>query len=438
MAMRADAARALCITLGMAAACMAQKAPESGPAAGQIVAHPANPRWLVRYDPGGRHKPFFMCGPGDPEGFLYRGKLRADGTRDGDQLKLIKKLKGTGANCVYLMAVRSHGGDGDRTENPFIDNDPKKGLNPKVLEQWDGWFAEMDRAGIVIYLFLYDDSARIWKTGDAVGMPEKRFIQALVKRFKRHKHLIWCVAEEYQERFSAKRVSAIAAAIRKADDRRHPIAVHKLSGLDFSEFADDPNIDQFAIQCNADTAERLHAGVVKAWKKARGKFNLNMSECADHGTGKPAGIRKKSWASAMAGAYVMVLRMDIASTPVEALKDCGRLVKFFESTDFHEMAPHDELARGDTEYVLARPGRAYIAYSSRCTRELGLTGRFEGTYDLRWFDCATGKTVTRASVKISAVNASFPRPAGLGKEVALYLCRRERAKPVASRPVPVR
>jgi len=342
MAMRADAARALCITLGMAAACMAQKAPESGPAAGQIVAHPANPRWLVRYDPGGRHKPFFMCGPGDPEGFLYRGKLRADGTRDGDQLKLIKKLKGTGANCVYLMAVRSHGGDGDRTENPFIDNDPKKGLNPKVLEQWDGWFAEMDRAGIVIYLFLYDDSARIWKTGDAVGMPEKRFIQALVKRFKRHTHLIWCVAEEYQERFSAKRVSAIAAAIRKADDRRHPIAVHKLSGLDFSD------------------------------------------------------------------------------------------------TDFHEMAPHDELARGDTEYVLARPGRAYIAYSSRCTRELGLTGRFEGTYDLRWFDCATGKTVTRASVKISAVNASFARPAGLGKEVALYLCRRERAKPVASRPVPIR
>ena len=183
MKMRGDGARAFGVALMvMAAACLAERGTEGGPAPGQLVVHPANPRWLVRYDPGGKHKPFFMCGPGDPEGFLYRGKLRPDGTRDGDQLKLIKKLKGTGANCIYLMAVRSHGGDGDKTENPFIDNDPKKGLNPKVLDQWDGWFAEMDKAGIVIFFFFYDDSARIWKTGDAVGMGEQRFIHDLVKR----------------------------------------------------------------------------------------------------------------------------------------------------------------------------------------------------------------------------------------------------------------
>lgn len=404
------------------------KPTRTGPAQGQIAVHPKNPRWLVRYDATGRHKPFFMCGPGDPEGFLYRGSQRPDGTRRGDQAKLIAKLKPTGANCIYLTAVRSHGGDGDKTHNPFIDNDPAKGLNPKVLDQWETWFAEMDKAGIVIFFLFYDDSARIWNTGDKVGPAEKKFIHGLVKRFKHHKNLIWCVAEEYQERFSAKRVSAIAAAIRAADEYAHPIAVHKLTGLDFSEFADDPNIDQFAVQYDAKTPDALHAGLLTAWKKAAGRYNLNMSEIANHGTGAEA--RKKNWACAMAGAYVMVLGMDIASTPISDLKDCGRLVKFFESTNFQEMVPHDELAAGDTEYVLARPGEAYIAYSSKRTGKMGLKGKFEGTYTLTWLDCATGRSVTQKGIRVSVVDPALSPPAGMGREVALYI----RTQPVSKKP----
>ncbi|KKL04296.1 hypothetical protein LCGC14_2617490, partial [marine sediment metagenome] len=78
---------------------------------GQVVVDPKNPRWLFRRGPGGRLKGLFICGPGDPEDFLYRGTRRPDGTRDGDQMKLIAKLKPTGANCIYIQAVRSHGGD---------------------------------------------------------------------------------------------------------------------------------------------------------------------------------------------------------------------------------------------------------------------------------------------------------------------------------------
>jgi len=100
---------------------------------GRIVVDPEHPQWLKR-DGGG---PFFMCGPGDPEDFLYRGTLESDGIRDGDQMQLIEKLSGTGANCIYLMAVRSHGGDGDKTHNPFMENDPRKGFNPKVFAQWE-------------------------------------------------------------------------------------------------------------------------------------------------------------------------------------------------------------------------------------------------------------------------------------------------------------
>ena len=54
------------------------------PLPGQITVDPDNPQWL-KYAGGG---PFFLCGPGDPEDFLYRGSRNSDGTRSGDQMEL--------------------------------------------------------------------------------------------------------------------------------------------------------------------------------------------------------------------------------------------------------------------------------------------------------------------------------------------------------------
>lgn len=384
---------------------------------GRIIADVEHPEWLKRSD----GRPFFMCGPGDPEDFLYRGKLRPDGTRSGDQVELIDKMKGTGANCIYLMAIRSHGGDGDKTHNPFVNHDPAKGINPAVLDQWETWFAEMDESDIVIYLFLYDDSARIWRTGDRVSKEEKNFIHTLVNRFEHHRNLILCIAEEYQEALSAERVKKIAAEIKAADDYNHVIAVHKLNGLEFSEFADERNIDQFAIQYNVKTAEELHAGLIKAWKDAKGRYNLNLSESADWGTG--AESRRKCWACAMAGAYVMILEMDIATTATSDLEDCGRVVRFFESTDFQLMSPQDELGFGGTQYVLARPGRSYIAYASQSTGRIGLKNMQAGVYKLRWFDCATGSEVTDENVTVADGDQIWDKPGNIGSELAVFIER---------------
>jgi hypothetical protein len=387
---------------------------------GQIIVDSEHPQWLKRKGGG----PFFMCGPGDPEDFLYRGDLRPDGTRDGDQMRLIEKMKGTGANCIYLMAVRSHGGDGDKTHNPFVNNDPRKGINSGVLAQWEKWFTEMDDSGIVIYLFLYDDSARPWKSGDVVGRAERDFIHTIVDRFEHHKNLIWCIAEEYQEALSVELAKNIAAEIRSADDYDHAIAIHKLNGLDFSEFADEPNIDQFAVQYNVPSADALHDGMVDAFKEAKGRYSLNMSEAADFMSGRDA--RRKSWACAMGGAYVMILGMDIASTPKSDLEDCGRLVRFFESTNFNEMSPHDELGFAGTKYVLAHPGLSYIAYSPELEGEIGLKDMKRGTYEFRWFDCATGKEVRQAKVNIEAGDQSWKKPRPIGAELALYIRRIEK------------
>ncbi len=388
---------------------------------GQIVVDPDHPEWL-KYHNGG---PFFMCGPGDPEGFLYRGTRLPDGTRNGDQMDLIDKLKGTGANCIYLMAVRSHGGDGDNTENPFVDSDPSNALDQDILNQWETWFTAMDNNDIVIYFFFYDDSARIWNTGDSVGPEEITFIQGLVDRFEHHKHLIWCVAEEYSEAYSPRRVSNIAAEIRTADDYEHVIAVHQHSGLVF-DFTDDANIDQFAIQYNNASISGLHSGMVTAWNNAAGRYNLNMSESLDHGYGDEETICRKNWACAMGGAYVMVLRMDIASTPMSQLEDCGRLVEFFESTDFNEMSPHDELRYGSTQYVLAKPGDSYIAYASSPSRMgIGLKNVGDGIYNFRWFDCVDGDSVEQIGVSVTAGNRTWSKPPQIGNELAVYIKKAE-------------
>ena len=393
------------------------------PLPGQIVRDTQNPAWL-KYHGGG---PFFMCGPGDPEGFLYRGDLRADGTRDGDQMALIEKLKGTGANSIYLMAVRSHGGDGEATHNPFIDHDPAKGLNPAVLDQWETWFSEMDRNGIVIFFFIYDDEARIWDTGDRMDDDERRFIRALVTRFKHHKHLIWVTAEEYQERFSPERMIRIAAEIRSTDEHGHPIAVHKLPGLSFSEFAGVPVIDQFAIQYLDAENPQMYDDLAKASRTAAGRYNLNFSE--GHPIVDGSVLRHRNWRAAMAGAYVMVLGMDIASTPRADLEDCGRLVRFMESTNFHEMAPRVDLGHADTDYVLAKPDHSYIAYGLAETaagdlRRLGLRDLSTGTYDLRWFDPVSGATVEQAGLALEAGDHAWDKPDSFGGEAALYLRRR--------------
>jgi len=387
-----------------------------------ITVHPDHPQWLGQaFDDADKARPLLLCGPGDPEDFLYRGKLKRDGTRGGDQMQLIDKLKSTGANCIYLQAVRSHGGDGDRTHNPFIDHDPAKGLNPKVLDQWERWFTQMDHHGIVIYFFIYDDSTLVWNTGDNVSAAEREFIQTLVNRFEHHGHLIWCIAEEYGERLSAERVRRIAASIKAADDYDHPIAVHKNHGLDFSEFADDPNIDQFAIQYNVATAEELHAGIVQAWRQAKGRYSLNLSEAADWGTG--AESRKKCWACAMGGASVMILGMDIANTNSDDLRACGSLLRFFDGVRLFDMEPHDQLALDGTQYVLAKPGDRYLAYSSRAAGQMGLKDMTAGKYRLRWFDCVNARAISRESVTVRDGNQAWNTPESLAGEVALYIER---------------
>jgi hypothetical protein len=232
----------------------------SSATAGPITVNPADPRWLLNDG-----EPFFMCGPGDPENFFHRGSLNGDGTRNGDQDAIVQKLTGTGANCLWMTAVRSHGGDGGSRENPFVLGVPSLGVNEDVLDQWEGWITDLDAAGIVSFFVFYDDGTLVWDTGSTVGDDEAAFIQTIVDRYEHHEHLIWCVCEEFQEAFNQARVVAIAQEIAQNDDFAHPIAAHQLEGSLFY-FADAANVDVFAMHTGySNTPSSVHSKCLHAW-----------------------------------------------------------------------------------------------------------------------------------------------------------------------------
>ena len=378
------------------------EAAADAPMPGQIIVDPERPAWLARSAGAGiaaGAEAFYLCGAGDPEDFLYRGELTADGTREGDQEDIIGRMRGTGANAIYIQAVRSHGGDGAATHNPFVGHDPARGVNEAVLAQWERWLRELDEAGIVTYFFIYDDNCAPWgKGGDAVGAEEEEFVRTLARRFGHHRNLIWCIAEEYEEALTAAKASRLAALLREADEHDHPIAVYKLNGLEFGEFAEDASVDQFAIQYNVAEADELNRALGEAFRRAEGQYGITLAEAAGWGTGEE--LRRNVWACALAGAGSMVLgwTFDGENNPARAdLEACGRLVRFMEEVDPRGLAPRNELAAGATRWLAGNEERGWIGYvvrergDSGTIGAAGVTGLVAGEYLLRWYDPANGE-----------------------------------------------
>jgi len=415
---------------------------------GQIIIDPENPSELAYnrdLDQDGSLDPFFICGPGDREGFLFLGKRQEDGTIEGSmQDEIIDQLRQNGGNSMYLQAVRTHGGDAvdsadpdPEFENPFINGDPKLGLDEDILDQWEGWFSKMDEAGITIYFFFYDDGAKPYGFGNGtVNQDEKAFFEGIVNRFKHHKHLIWCIAEEYRESMTFEHASELAKIIDTADEHHHIIAVHHAPGDNLMDFRHDPNITQFAQQSNANSPQSLHSDVLEAVKDGAGSWNVLMAENwngknKDHYRSMELQDRKeirlRNWSVAMAGASVMVIGTWTAATQNAAiLKDMRILQEYMESIpDLNQMISRDFIGFDATDFVLGVPGKSYIAYSSEPNGKIGLRPLSSGKYYLKWLDCVTGKIVEQRNVQINQGSNRLQVPEEIANEVAVYLIRED-------------
>ncbi len=364
---------------------------------GSIIVDPSNPSRMVYHDTyeNGRLKPVCFAGPGDPEDFFYN-----------DTTSNLNLLTGRGARCTYITAVLHDFGGGNPGTGAALD---------AKLDEWEGYITSLENAGIITVFFFFDDSQPLTANWEEL-------VDKCVAKFKHHKLLIWSVAEEYQEALSAAQVSQVAARIKLQDDNNHVVGVHQLSGNNF-DFLADSNIDMFLMQLNYSTPGNLHNQVKNS--NANGTKILNMAEAANHAKQTRTTVRLWNWASIMGGAgAVQVLWMGRASDPaawneVGKYDDCARLMDFMESTNINQTTCRDDLARGNTDYVLADPGNVYIVYGDS---GMSLSVNVQaGDYFVKWFDPVDGDWVDEGSRTLTAGDKTFTKPGVVGSEAALYL-----------------
>jgi hypothetical protein len=405
------------------------------------------PRYL-KYNGGG---PVFLCGPDNPEDFLFRGELNPDGTRSGGgQVEAIERMAKAGVNAFHCQMTRmrrcNYKDEGDDTHTPFVDHDPSKGLDADVLNQWDGWLDMLEEKGIIVHLEFYNDATDVemmgWKLDSQGNLPsdEKRWIEGIVKKFKHHKNIMWGIEESCNKLPAARtpHFKKIAELIAKTDNHNHPIVQSFVvtndpegdfpeGGVTSDEYIGDPYVNVVTwlhVVPHKDDFEKQHQEYLSYYNRDQAKFVVMKNETYHHPR-RGRSSRVYMWSCAMTGLHCFEAYHHAGDPKHEAtLADDGRINKFMEQTDFHTMKPHDELAAGSTKWVLANAGKSYIVYTYDYSGRMGVKGMTAGKYDLMWFDPTDGDTVMQSGVSVSGGDATWSKPDSIGDEVALYVKRR--------------
>ncbi|MEM7249354.1 MAG: thrombospondin type 3 repeat-containing protein [Acidobacteriota bacterium] len=426
----------------------------AAPLPGQPIVDPDNIQ-VLRLEGGG---PLFLCGPGDPEDFFYRGDRNPDGTRvNGTQQDVLDQIVEHGGNTIYATLVRPWGGDGGVDEHPLIDTDSGD-INVAMVDQWNDWLTFMDDNGIYPLMMLYDDNSRPFGSGDDVSAAEENFIRQLVNALEHHPSITWAIAEEHTwntggRRLTATRCDGIGDVIKDADDHDHVIMSHHWNwdtgGNDagayvFSE-QDSNSIDHWAIELARDhstgmggnnTPLGLHHTLLGMYDLAVDHdYALTLAEVwswslAGRTPGSTHGhdyeLRWTNWTAAMSGVsgvHVLFMFDDRGRrTDAELHEDMGYCriqSEFIESTDFNRMRPHDELSMDANHMVMANPGESYLVYRFGDDRDMGLRDMPETLFDLRWLNPVTGEEVVQEVVAVPAGDNLWTPPAHYGQEVVL-------------------
>jgi hypothetical protein len=367
---------------------------------------------------------------------------------------MIARLARAGVNAFHCLAFRmkrcNYKQEGDDTHSPFVGHDPSKPLNEAVLAQWDGWFNELEDAGINLHFEIYNDATDVellgWKL-DAAGNlhpDEERFITALVRRFKHHKNILWGIEESGNKlpRARTAHFKKIGETIARADNYRHPIVASFVvpndpegdfpkDGATTDDYAGDPHIRVITwlhVVPHGKDYEKQHQEYLRYARMDRHRFVAMKNETFRHPRDGEAS-RRYLWACAMTGLHTLEAYHHAGgSRPASdaTLRDDARIRHFMEQTDFYRMHSDDALAASGTRWVLAAPGESYIAYSYDSTTSLGLKQVPVGSYKLLWFDPISGKFVEEDAKVASTGAVSWAKPATFGPEVAVYVRRVDR------------
>jgi len=369
-------------------------------------------------------KPWLKAGANEPEDFLNNPRLPTL----QNKLEAIDDLHRMGVNSLYLMPLNI---DGDRKNVwPWIGSSSKEAkqntdrFDVARLAEWETIFTHMQRRGIVIEMVLEDDSA--WSR-----FPHERYYRELVARFGHHKGLIWYLAEEYNETYSAKQISRFAALMRSIDPYDHPIAIHhagKPKAL--LPFLSDPNIDVASLQTNAAPQNRTAAAWWERSRRSPQRLVVSLDETGAIGPKDRALSRHIVWSAYLGGAYVELYTKPIYRkrhtfrSYESHFTDMARARRIIEGLPFGEMEPSNSLLRGSTPaYLFAKPGEVYVVYLPEGGQTRIDLIKANGQYDLQWFDPRSDATRDGGTVS-GGVLYQLPKPP-LVDDVVAVLRRRK-------------
>lgn len=412
---------------------------------GQVIVAGSHPGYL-KYNGGG---PVFLAGPDNPEDFLFRGALNPDGTRSGGgQEAMIERMAKAGVNAfhcqMFRMRICNIKDEGDDQHGPFNNFDPSEGVSDAILSQWDGWLDLFEKHGIIVHLEFYNDATDVERMGwilDEQGNlhpDEEAFFTGVVSKFKHHKNIIWGI-EESANKLPRERVphfKKLAELIAGTDNHNHPIVQSFVifddpegdfpeGGGTTDDYIDDANthiVTWLHVQPNDDDYEKQHQEYLRYYNRDSKSFIIMKNETFHHPR-KGERARRYLWSCAMAGMHNLEAYIHADKGDETTLREFGFINKFMENTQFHLMHPRDDLAEASTNWVLARPGTGYIAYTYEYAGAMGVKGLWAGTYELTWLDTVSGEQV-KQTVESGWQDESWQKPPSMGDELALYIQRK--------------
>jgi hypothetical protein len=255
---------------------------------------------------------------------------------------------------------------------------------------------------------------------------QKVYVRNAVARLAAYWNVTWNIAFEWNEFMEAEQVAQLVDYVHKIDPWKHPVTVHDQGRFTSGEeVMKNLHVDFVTLQYDAGRCGEVSKAAEFVWRFT-GKCPVYAQEVTWEGPDKldGDGVRRGAWGVAMAGGIVNYAeQFDRIYGNGQGARHVAALIHFFESTDFQQMSPHNELGFAGTQYVLAQPGRSYIAYASKLQGKIGLKNMQAGVYKFLWFDCAAGSEVTKESLTVAGGDQSWDKPDGIDDELAVCIKR---------------
>jgi len=335
-----------------------------------------------------RDGPYWLkAGCDDPENFL--GRARHFDTL-AERFEAIDYLAEKGVNSIYIMTHNLGGDDkdvwpwlGSSAEIAMTNGGPDARFDIPKMHEWRQLFEHMQKAGVVPYIILEDDSA--WKDYD-----HPRYYREIVARYGDLPAVLFNLGEEHNENYTLKEALGFMQQLAHIDPFGHPRGIHNVNHPTV-QYVEARHIDFTSIQTKPETPYS-HNKLTTNWLDLctalhRRALMVGVDE------GRPEEKREEWWKTYMGGGVWEVHVIPPYERPLSAWEtvwtELGGTRTFMESLPFWEMNSYNSLVRSGQAFCLAKPPGIYALYLPE-GGEIVVDLHPDFDYQVSWWNPANG------------------------------------------------